>query len=394
MAIKGTRGQHLVIDLGSYAIKFIVGNFNQNQIKISNAFSINVSEGIYTNGKIENSTALVNLIKKSLNDNDIKVKNTIVTFSSTEVIQREMIVPKLSYDDTIGLIRYDISQYLPIDVDEYDVTYLIKSVEKSDEIEKYNVLVYIVKKEMIDAIHELVKSCGLVPTSLDLHSNAVSKFISYINEDSSDLLSDGTFEKKSIALVDLGYKNMLIDILVNGTSALSRTVGLGFYNQDKVIAEKFSLSLEDAETFRKEKLSYEIEQLHALYDALRDVDFENTTLRKEDLGIGEGVMNDEERQLFSLLRDCMREYNEMGSELSKILQYYLSRNKDNKIDKVLFHGSSAQNESLISFLSSILEYESRAIDFRKINTIVFPEGIENQASYVNAIGALLTRQEA
>ncbi len=390
MAFKVLRGQQLVIDLGSYSTKFILGTSTPEQITINKAFSMKTPEGSYSNGRIEDPEALSVAIKNVLSENGIKLKKATITFSSTEMIQREMTVPKLSYEDTVGLVRYDISQYLPIEIDEYDVTYVIKSSILEEGVEKYNILVYLVKKVMVDGIYNLIKSSGLTPASLDAHSNAVSKFIDFFQEHGTDVLE----KPETIAVVDLGYMSMLVNIVSNGMVALNRTVGSGYYAQDHMISKRLSMTMEEAENFRIEKLSKDIGELRELYDVIKHVDFDDTVIKNEDLGLGEGQMTSDEKQLFEILRDCMRQYDSMGEELTNVLQYYLSRNDKNHVDKVLFHGTSADSANLVEYLNSILEYESSAIEFDKIKSIVFPENMEHKLSYVNAIGALLTRQEA
>lgn len=393
MALKINRGNNLVIDLGSYSIKFLVGSYSQNQLKINDMFSVRTPENSFVDGKIIDSKSLSTAIKDAISQHSVKCKKTIVTFSSTEVIQRDMTVPKLNYEDTIGLIRYDISQYLPINVADYDVTYVVESSILEEGVEKYNVVSYIVKKSIIDQLYDLIKSCSLEPIALDLHSNAVSKFANFLHNYTNGNSALRSKPDKTLALVDVGYRTMLIDVIVGNKVELSRSINMGYYNQDKLIADKFGLSMDEAENFRRDKLSDELDQLKVLYDQIKYVDFENDSIDKARYNIGEGMMSFEEKQLFELLRDCMREYEDMGEELSKVLQYYYTRNKDNKIDSVLFHGASALNQSLIDHLSSILDYEAGTVKFADELAVRFPETSSNKLAFVNTIGALIRREE-
>lgn len=397
MAIKTQKGPHLVIDLGSYSLTFMVGIYTQNSIKISKCFDVKTPDGAYSNGRIEDFEALSSVIKQALSDHQVKVKDTIITFTSTEIIQREMTVPKLGYEDTIGVIRYDISQYLPINIDDYDIAYMTTASVLEAGVEKYNVVAYVVKKQTVDVFYELIKSCGLNPLTLDLHSNAISKFHNFAMTALAGGKSLMNSEKTSdvYAYIDIGYNNLLIDIVSGGQIVLSRSIGIGFYAQDKLISETFDVSLHDAEEFRREKISDEIEQLKELYEELKLVDLENPETELALLNFGDdGQSMDEKKALFIVLRDCMRQYDLMASEISKVLQYYVSRSEKNHVDRVIFHGSSAENTGLIHYLKGILGYESSSVNFDEIKNIQFPDNIDKKFSYCYSIGALIRRKEA
>lgn len=397
MAIKTSKGPHLVIDMGSYSLTFMVGVHSQNTIKISKCFDVKTPTGAYSNGRIENFEALSGAIKDALNEHQVKAKDTIITFTSTEVIQREMTVPKLSYEDTIGVIRYDISQYLPINIDEYDITYMTMSSVLEAGVEKYNVVAYVVKKQTVDAFYELLKSCGLNPMALDLHSNAISKFHSFAlaNFQPGKSLMNSDTNPDVYAYIDIGYNNLLIDIVSNGQIALSRSIGLGFYAQDKLISDTFGVTLSEAEEFRREKISDEIEQLKELYEEIKLVDLENPEIELALLNFGDSRQTmDEKKALFIVLRDCMRQYDLMASEIAKVLQYYVSRSEKNHVDRVIFHGSSAENTGIIHYLKGILGYESSSVNFDEIKNVQFPDGIERKFAYCYSIGALIRRKEA
>lgn len=392
-----TKGPRLVIDLGSYSLTFMVGVQSQNSIKISKCFDVKTPTGAYSNGRIENFEALSTAIKQALSEHQVKAKDTIITFTSTEVIQREMTVPKLSYEDTIGVIRYDISQYLPINIDDYDITYMTISSILENGIEKYNVVAYVVKKQTVDVFYELIKSCGLNPVALDLHSNAIAKFHNFVMSGSGagKNLMNTDAGSEIYAYIDIGYNNLLIDIVSSGQIVLSRSIGIGFYAQDKLISDTFGVTLEEAEEFRREKISNEIEQLKELYEEIKLVDLENPEIELALLNFGNDEQTmDEKKALFIVLRDCMRQYDLMASEIAKVLQYYVSRSEKNHVDRVIFHGSSAENTGLIHYLRGILGYESSSVNFDEIKNVQFPDNINKKFSYCYSIGALIRRKEA
>lgn len=404
MALSKKNETYLVLDLGSYSIKVVLGTYDGTSIKVKKAFTVDTPDGTYYDGKVNDIESIATEIKNAIAEHGIKEKKCIVTFNSKDVIHKELSVPELSYEDTIGLIRYEISQYLPIDVEEYDIAY--KVVEKSMDLdeedslsEEYEgennltVFSYIVKKTLIDSFHELVLACSLQPVFLDFHSNSISKFVKHINKQEFNLELIDEEEKSSVAYVDLGHKNILIDIADGDSIVLSRIVDVGFVEQDKLISQRFGIDTEEAKQLREEKLTSNMLDMYYIYQKTKDFIFDDSIVDKSDLGIGEGIVSKEEKELFVLLNDSMIMYDDMITEISKVLQYYTNRAKTNKIDKVIMHGAACKNQSLLDFFNTVLDFDIEVIKFDEISNLVFLEDIDNKSSYINALGALIRYKE-
>ncbi len=398
MALKKSES-YLVLDLGSYSIKVLLGNYDGSSIKVSKAFVVKTPEGTYYDGKIADIESVASAIKAALKENGIKEKKCIVTFTSKDVIQKELSVPELSYEDTIGLIKYEISQYLPINVDEYDIAYkniysnpaLLSASDENTSSENIDVFSYIVKKTLVDDLHSLVLACSLEPKYLDFHSNALSKFVKHINEPKAD--SELEFDdENTVAFVDLGHKNVLIDIASGGKIALSRIVDSGFLDQDVFISNRFGIGVEEAGKLRREKLNSNMLDVYYLYNQTKDFIFDDGDSDSNN-PIGEGPVSQSDKELFMLLNESMVMYDELNSEISKVLNYYTSRADNQKIDRVVLHGLSTESESLVEFFDTVLDFDVETINFDNISGVDFAGGIENKSAYINALGALIRYKE-
>lgn len=398
---------HVVLDLGSHSIKVLLGIYDGYTVKVKKAFRVEMPDGAYYDGRISEPVTVATLIKNALKDHGIKEKKCIVTFNSKDVIQREMTVPQLSYEDTVGLIRFEISQYLPIEVDEYDIAYktlskkTIKennheeeaSDEENNDIDNVVIISYVVKKDLVEELHAMIMACGLEPVYLDFHSNSISKFVKHIKgRDSRRILSSG--EHTTVALIDLGHKNILIDIVEDNNVVLSRNVDMGFLDQDVLISKSFGVDLKEAERIRQEKFSNRMVELYYIYEKIKNVAFDSPSLTKETLGIGVGAVSEEDKKLFAFLADSMLMYDEAVSEISKVLQYYTNRSSSNKIDRVLLYGASVTDSSVLEFFNMLLDFQVEAINFDRIPNISFAGNVTNKGAYVNALGALIRFKEA
>lgn len=410
MALSKKVEPYVVMDLGSHSIKILLGIYDGLSMKVKKALRVEIPDGAYYDGKINDAETMAALVSGALKSSGIKEKRCIVTFNSKDVIQKELSLPELSYEDTVGLIRYEISQYLPIDIDEYDIAY--KNISKKavsevpaesdgeessknedSEDTNINVISYIVKKELVDDLHAFVLACGLEPVFLDFHSNSISKFVKHVNDAYSRNVLDSGRESSTIALIDLGHKNILIDIVEDDAIVLSRIVDIGFLEQDKLIAQRFGIDIKEAEKLRHEKFTNRMVDLYYIYEKVKNVVFDGQEVDKAKLGIGEGYATQEEIRLFSFLGESMVMYDEAVAEISKVLQYYTNRKVSNKIDRVLLYGAAVCDGSMLEFFDMILDFKVELVDFNKIANIDFAGNVSDKSAYVNALGALVRYRE-
>lgn len=393
MSFKKTGKPVLVIDVGSYNIKFVVATTNGVAVTVLNAFSVPTPEKTYSDGVILDHDALVDAIKQALRIHSVKIKQTIVTFTSTEIITRNWTSPKLSYDDMIGMIRYEISQYLPINIDDYDVTYKVNSTVVEENTEKYNLSAYVVKKSIISGLHALIKDCGLNPLVLDVHSNCIAKLAEAVDGGGGKSADKKGEPQTTKVFVDIGYKNILVNIFKGTEGVLTRVINKGLSGLDEMIAEKMKIPLSEAEDLRIKKFSEDLLGLYDVFERIKFIDFSKPEIDKADYDLGQGYMSNQEKVLFDLLRDCMIYFTDMVSEINKVLRYYLSRNSANKIDIVYYYGTPIDNLNLFEFFSTYTEFTSKRLDFDKVDSVVFKAKAESKVSYANAIGGVLRRKE-
>ncbi len=132
--------------------------------------------------------------------------------------------------------------------------------------------------------------------------------------------------------------------------------------------------------------------VYYLYNQTKDFIFDESG-SEGDNPIGEGPVSQSDKELFMLLNESMVMYDELNSEISKVLNYYTSRTDEQKIDKVVLHGLSTESDSLVEFFDTVLDFDVETINFDNISGIEFAIGIENKNAYINALGALIRYKE-
>lgn len=352
----------LSIDLGSHSIKFAEGQFMGDRVKISAVHSVAINPEVYDNGSIQDTMELKSVIQGALKDSGIRTKDCVVTIESTELIKRDMVIPKVDSEDRLDLITYEVGQYLPINVDNYVIQYKDVGDVKEDDVEKSKVLIGAMPREIVQVHYEFLESCGLNPIFLDIHSNSVEKLVE-IGLDNSMY--------QSLALIDFGHRLVDVTFIDQHEYKFNRLLRFGSSISNDLINNNLSL---DKEEIVEYKNKIDVAKLTKKISAMNDMTEEDV----DAMRVSERVEVE--------LADY---FDELADEINKVLQYYTTRSSENEIHKVILYGGSAHFANLRTFLKDRLE---RDIEFFDLNSkIEFDKFLkpEETLEYINAIGAII-----
>lgn len=364
-AAKKRRGPLLSIDLGSHSIKFAVGQYGGDRLKVTSLFTEEIPEGVYSNGEIKDELALKTAIQSAIKNNHIKIKDTVVTIECTEIIKREMLIQQVPEEDRLDLIAYEVSQYLPIDVSSYVLQYKDLGESIEGDVKKSKILLGAMPKDIVKSHFDLLIDCGLTPVYMDMHSNSLDKLVRVCHK------SETGFMNATNAYIDFGNKIVDISIFENYNYKFNRLLKLGSSEFDRILRDYLSIDPKEAEN-RKKKTS--VVGLQKAYATIGD------TSNQEDVD-GE-VKNLVVKETIQYLDDCIEEIN-------KVFKYYTSRSADNKIDSVYLYGGGAQFTDIAELFSERLELPTKVLS--KIDNVDFNMKMvpDKLTGYVNALGALI-----
>ena len=178
--IKQKKIKVISFDIGSYFIKAVVGTYYKDNLTIENYYKIKTPIDSVVDGEIKKEKILANKLKSFLKENNIKVKYGTCTTNSSLIINREVIIPKVEEDELETVVRYEIQQYLPINLDDYIIQVKIINEIFSDEGIKLNIRAIAYPNKLVIKYYNLLKEIDLKPHVLDVNYNSVNKFINYI----------------------------------------------------------------------------------------------------------------------------------------------------------------------------------------------------------------------
>lgn len=199
----------------------------KGKIIIHNFFEKELQSEIFDNGKLVEMELLKNQVNDILNEEGFKSSGVVFTLDSSLVVSRDLMMPVVNDNELENMIRFEIEQYLPINLDEYVIQYKkMELIEEGGE-KKTRMNVSALPKNIVENYLELAKGCELEPLALDLNFNAISKIAEVLKASTnSELL-------RTVALVDVKQESVAIYIFKNGILKMNR-----YFSSDWGMMEK------------------------------------------------------------------------------------------------------------------------------------------------------------
>lgn len=377
----------IAMDYGAHSIKFAVGIHQGGKLKVTAAFIQPLPIGLYENGMIMDSSRMAEIIRGALKQHKIKEKRVVVTIESTEVIKREMTIPKVDPADRMDLITYEVGQYLPIDVNNYVLQYKVVKEETQGEREVTQILLGAMPKEIVRRHFDTLKAAGLTPVAMDLHTNVLSKLVNHIKNGNLKTVDSDMI--RTTAFIDFGYERIDINIMEGETNRFNRILRMGIGGVDHIIADILKAPIEDVEAKRLRFSEDSMLSLKKAYDALQTLRQMHHYEDEDGIALDESSINGDNEQRVMAIQESFEYLYQCLDEIDKVFKYYLSRGLDIKIDQIVVYGGAALNKDFNRFIQERLDMPCYTFDASQYLSLQIKNAQDSPLKFVNAFGALI-----
>ncbi len=180
----------IAIEIENRCIKLVAieNCFGTKKIKLLKEIQCNCisDENIITN--IDNVSCL---IKNEISSMKLPFKQISYTIQNKNIINRNVNIINTNHkEDIYGLIKYELNQYMPIDLEKYVLKYRLLE----ENIKSLDVQAILMPKLIVQNYKKLSKNLKIIPKILDVNFNALQNLI-----------------KKDIVLID-NKENIILDI--------------------------------------------------------------------------------------------------------------------------------------------------------------------------------------
>lgn len=337
-------------DIGTSSIKIVVGKKVKEQLIIEKMITIPTPESGLMDGRITNIEELSGIIKFALSEAKIKENIAVCTTKSTLIINREILIPKVEEEEMETVIKYEIQQYLPINLDDYILQFTVLNEIVDDNGIKLKVNVISFPQKIAKDYYNLLLASDLKPFALDVEFNSVDKLM-----DMNTKINDYEYKNlNAVAFVDIGAASINVTIYKHGKLDFTRIIKSGGDNIDYALSQKLGMSPKLIESVKIEKSN--------LYN-VAETDDTNVAIKE--------VVDD---WIF---------------ELERILNFYKNKNSVEDIANIYIYGGTSNIKGLCATIKEKTGIKTRRISSLDNVVIVEKESSESLEQYINAIGSLI-----
>lgn len=294
-------------------------------------FCVPVPQGSVEDGQIRDTKGLGELLRQQLNERGIRSKKAWFVTGSTRIASREVQIPLVKKSRIQSIIEANATDYFPIDVTKYVMSYIILGItgekgKKGEETEQkkaadqerqYRLMVYASPKAISTAYYEFAQSAGLTLSGITFTGNTVYQTV------------QEEYTSGAHILIKVELENTGISIIRDGKLSFQRNINYGIESAVETIRSfpQFGdrLEVQDALQLLSEK--------KWIYPSL------------------DGQIGEEPDSVKSEVTESLRY---LVGNISRIMDYYISRNGDVNFESIVLCGMGGQVQGLAELLTQEL----------------------------------------
>ena len=327
--------------------------------RIFNCFCIPAPQGAVEDGQIRDTKSLAEVLREELSQRKIKTKKVYFATGSTRIASREVRIPFVKTNRIQSIIEANATDYFPIDVTKYILSYSVTDVETQksedgkEETKQYHLMVYAAPKAISAAYSEFAENAGLTMAGITYTGDSVYHTVR------------GEYATGTHILVKIELKGTSISIINNGELALQRNINYGVDSAVETVRAfpEFGDRLDVGEALEV------LCNRRCIYSAL-------------DMMPADEMASDEDKMLETARAEVTESLRYMIGNISRIMDYYISRHTDATFETIDCCGLGAQVQGLMELLTNELGQPVKVLE--KVENFVLPSSAENEGAYLYA----------
>lgn len=338
MASKVTK--FITISIGSSEIKLSELDSSRKNISVLWAETVPTPADSYDEGEIVDIEKISRILKQTIFKNRINAKHVIFTVHGPKFANKEIIIPNVKTDKIKSVVDANCSEYFPINTEEYVFSYSILEHFVQEGRKQMRLMVVAAPEEIIESYYTLAERLEMKLECIDYAGNSTLQIIKQQVEEAPNIV------------IQVNQATTVVNIMKKGILQMQRTIPYGKNVLINAVMDEKQIPEAGAEELVKhEKL------IHSSFD-------------------GDQVT------------DSLRY---MVANLSRVVDYYTTRNQDSPLDKAYLITDGVQILGLLDLLSNELNIPIVMMDeLKNVTGSKYYEMPENHLmNYLENLGTVI-----
>jgi type IV pilus assembly protein PilM len=251
----------LSFDISDRQINIVKGDNSANKIRIERSFAVTVPEDMIVNGEVVNLSGLSDLLLTTLKAEQMMDKEAIVTFSSSNIVFKELVVPKAKGNEFLMMVQNHMSQEMGI-TDEYSISYTVVGEAGEENPGAVKVLATACPSTIVDGFRKLFNIMSINLRSVNIGCNSIARIV---------LADKANLEKMPLLVCQLDNNFLGLTLFENGQMAFARYIPISpeEYDSEDYVLEALNENIFRMEQFNKARGGSGLENV-ILYGIIED----------------------------------------------------------------------------------------------------------------------------
>ncbi len=166
----------LSFDITDRHIRIIRGTENHGKIKVSDAHTIDVADGLIVNGHIKDIPKMATIINTELKSKRLADKEAVISISSNLIIFKELHIPKAKGAQLLTMVQNQMQHTMGI-AEDYSISYTIAGEVEEEGVQAMRVLATACPFEVVDCFRKVFSMLGIALRSVVVSCNSISRII-------------------------------------------------------------------------------------------------------------------------------------------------------------------------------------------------------------------------
>jgi len=228
---------HVGVDFGTHTVKAVELRNILSTPELVNLGMQITPKGVINSEEKQDQKKLAEALKKIYGNAKIKNPSVVMALPEFSVFTRFLEFPGVKEDELKNAVYYEAKQYLPISVDEVQMSYV--TIGFNEEKNAPRVLLVAAPKKIISIYMNVASFANLDLIAIETESVAMGRAMYR------------AMKKKDCVTLDFGANSTDMCIMTNGALVFSQSIPIGSDSLTQAIVNKFNFDYNRAEEFKR-----------------------------------------------------------------------------------------------------------------------------------------------